>query len=670
MASETVVSDHCTDERIEKKVNEAAGTVEEGVSPPKENEITNKEEKLKVAELITPESPLTESEEKMENKPIEPSVAVEVQKVERVVEAPGSDVPVEDISKVVSSPDLKQDVSSTLEPAVDAGKESEDSSNIPDFPVEDSSKLIASPDLKPDTSSTPEPAVQVVEEKSETYSVVRNKPSTEADKPHEQLEVSAIIEPQLDIGKEPENVTVLNPKITEKPVSIPEVEEKPQEPLSIEAVDKPVEQLEARMVNESEAEVEKEPDEVSVLESKLVEEAQLVRDVEVTDVINDDEKEPETLKHEQSVDSEITKDVETLADKVDKVKEGTEFLKSEPTTKDQEPIVSESPGEVISICQEEEANSKEDEGGSVLPDAVGNVNVEDRNKEGGIDAIEGLSKEAIVEVKKLEEEKEEENVKVEGNEEKNLKIEEAPLLEPTKSKDACSSDSSPQVSEKSFQGEKTPLNVEVVTDDKKAEDSKDDSLVLEGVGVIAASTVSDPVGEPKELESQKRIEEAAQSIEEKMEKTAEVIEDMSKSDDPKSELSKNGNDPKADADPPKPEKVTVSDPVGESKDLESQTSVEATAQSAEEKMEKTAEVIEDISKSDAPKSELSKSGNDPKADADPPKPEIQIKSTPKQSNNIISKVKHSFVKVKKAIIGKSPSSKTISSEVKGDVQVK
>ncbi|KAG2724076.1 hypothetical protein I3843_01G000600 [Carya illinoinensis] len=46
------------------------------------------------------------------------------------------------------------------------------------------------------------------------------------------------------------------------------------------------------------------------------------------------------------------------------------------------------------------------------------------------------------------------------------------------------------------------------------------------------------------------------------------------------------------------------------------------------------------------------------------------KSTPKQSNNIISKVKQSLVKAKKAIIGKSPNSKTLSSETKGDLNVK
>lgn len=46
-----------------------------------------------------------------------------------------------------------------------------------------------------------------------------------------------------------------------------------------------------------------------------------------------------------------------------------------------------------------------------------------------------------------------------------------------------------------------------------------------------------------------------------------------------------------------------------------------------------------------------------------------VKPTQKQSNNIISKVKKSLVKAKKAIIGKSPSSKTLSPETKGETKV-
>ncbi|KAL1212747.1 hypothetical protein V5N11_021301 [Cardamine amara subsp. amara] len=48
--------------------------------------------------------------------------------------------------------------------------------------------------------------------------------------------------------------------------------------------------------------------------------------------------------------------------------------------------------------------------------------------------------------------------------------------------------------------------------------------------------------------------------------------------------------------------------------------------------------------------------------------EVGVK--PKHSNNILSKVKQSLVKAKKAIIGKSPSSKTTSTEAKEEIKVK
>lgn len=57
---------------------------------------------------------------------------------------------------------------------------------------------------------------------------------------------------------------------------------------------------------------------------------------------------------------------------------------------------------------------------------------------------------------------------------------------------------------------------------------------------------------------------------------------------------------------------------------------------------------------------------DTKAPEDASKEEVSVKSTHKQSNNIIKMVKHSLVKAKKAIIGKSENSKAPFPEIKGD----
>ncbi|KAK9136518.1 hypothetical protein Sjap_007112 [Stephania japonica] len=105
---------------------------------------------------------------------------------------------------------------------------------------------------------------------------------------------------------------------------------------------------------------------------------------------------------------------------------------------------------------------------------------------------------------------------------------------------------------------------------------------------------------------------------------------------------------------------------GESKKLEPSY----TGQSVEDTLDKVVEPVEETLKSDAANVEPSKDVNDLKTEGVDPKLEAPAKPTQKQSNNILSKVKHSIGKVKKAITGKSPSSKTISVDAKGDVNVK
>ncbi|EHA8586720.1 hypothetical protein COCNU_scaffold000795G000010 [Cocos nucifera] len=58
----------------------------------------------------------------------------------------------------------------------------------------------------------------------------------------------------------------------------------------------------------------------------------------------------------------------------------------------------------------------------------------------------------------------------------------------------------------------------------------------------------------------------------------------------------------------------------------------------------------------------------PKQDQESPKQEAP-KASQRHSNNIISKVKHSIVKAKRAILGKSPSSKTMSAGTKDEIKV-
>ncbi|KAK9139027.1 hypothetical protein Scep_008708 [Stephania cephalantha] len=112
--------------------------------------------------------------------------------------------------------------------------------------------------------------------------------------------------------------------------------------------------------------------------------------------------------------------------------------------------------------------------------------------------------------------------------------------------------------------------------------------------------------------------------------------------------------------------VKVKELGGESKKLEPSY----TEQSVEDKLGNVVEHVEETLKSDTANLEPSKDVNELNTEGIDPKLESRAKPTQKQSNNILSKVKHSIGKVKKAITGRSPSSKTISVDAKGDVNVK
>ncbi|KAI8022636.1 hypothetical protein LOK49_LG03G03434 [Camellia lanceoleosa] len=104
---------------------------------------------------------------------------------------------------------------------------------------------------------------------------------------------------------------------------------------------------------------------------------------------------------------------------------------------------------------------------------------------------------------------------------------------------------------------------------------------------------------------------------------------------------------------------TIKEPIEESQKSKTEAKGEETVQS-ETNLEKEKEAG-DIAKPEVPTPE---SNEAPKDEV------ISVKPTSKRSNNIMAKVKQSLVKAKKAIIGKSPNSKTVSSETKSDVKDK
>ncbi|XP_021830446.1 titin-like isoform X2 [Prunus avium] len=233
---------------------------------------------------------------------------------------------------------------------------------------------------------------------------------------------------------------------------------------------------------------------------------------------------------------------------------------------------------------------------------------EDLKKElSGVDVVEKLAEEAVVEIEKSGEENETKNVKLEENEIRNVinEVSTQPLEE-----EVNSSISPAEVTEKSFEG--AEKYVEPAVENERAEQIKDET--------------------PAKVETKKD-----ESVEEKQDEVTRADE------------------------PLKDSKQSESEVKGEDKLEEKQDETDAG------KLEK---VDDDVAKS---KQNIepppTKDGDQTKPSQDLPK-EAPAKPSQKQSNTILSKVKQSLVKAKKAIIGKSPSSKNPASGTKDDIKVK
>ncbi|OVA16605.1 hypothetical protein BVC80_1543g37 [Macleaya cordata] len=478
---------------------------------------------------------------------------------------------------------------------------------------------------KPKTEelASPEAPVTKSEEKTEDKPV-----DPPAVVPVEKVDDVPVLDVQaVDVQKVIEDCNP-EPDVSAVPVpAIEAVEKEPEEDsklsdapvaAAVEAVDKVEEVLPTP-----------EPEEVPELETKIIEQPESVAEVEEKaheqpEVIKEVEGKSELIEPKESLGVEIEKDEAES-------QEDTKFSEEKIST-DQRPVASESFDAVIATNLEAPSDPKDGEV-SVIPDVVKTADIdvgtveevkqpETTKIEDVSDVVEGSATEASLDVGKVEEQEEEKDVKVaEDIEEKNVKVEELKQPEATKTEDASDSNSATEVTEKSFEGEKASRDVEVVPDEKKEECAKDD------------------VDTSLETSKDRDVEEKTDVV-----------------DTPTTT--------------PTPNTTTVNEPVGEPKELVSEEKAKATVEIGADKLDKAAEVVEEIAKSDAPNLESSKDVTDTKTEGDLPKQEVPPKTTQKQSNNIMSKVKQSIVKVKKAIIGKSPSSKTISTEAKDDLKVK
>ncbi|WJZ86881.1 hypothetical protein VitviT2T_006296 [Vitis vinifera] len=490
-----------------------------------------------------------------------------------------------------------------------------DDATIVDVPCEASLEVVENSVLDPESSSASKPGDEMVESQREALEEhpvevekVDNIPIVDfpAEAGVKTIENSFVDAESLS-PSEPGGATVqrqleaTNEHLTTEMVetqqqeqvageAIEQPEEKPSvgtaEPdSSIEAVDKLVEHLEVIPVKESELEVAKVPEAFSEAECKIAESPGLVNTVEGetgerAEVIKGVEGETEEIKPSESLGGEVMTSEGTMADKC----EGNESLKEE-TSLDQEPVAYENS---VPTNEEAQVDPKEEEGDSSTFDVIEKAAARATDKEeGGGDVVERLSKDETVVAAKVEQQKEEKNVKIEDSEGKNTKVEESIQTETAKTDDRNGSNFVAEVAE--IDREQVSRDVEVVAEVKKLENVEEDIPLS-----VEADKDKDGEGKLSEVDAKETVKTNADNLE-------------------------------------------------------------------------SAKTDGEIAKSNPPNLETLKNGDDSKTSAKPPKQDDSVK---KHSNNLISKVKQSIVKVKKAITGKSPSPKALLPEAKGDEKVK
>ena len=618
--------------------------------------------------------------------------------VEKVDDATIVDVPCEASLEVVEN-SVPEPESSPSEPiGVAAEKLSEehptvvekvDDATIVDVPCEASLEVVENSVLDPESSSASKPGDEMVESQREALEEhpvevekVDNIPIVDfpAEAGVKTIENSFVDAESLS-PSEPGGATVqrqleaTNEHLTTEMVetqqqeqvageAIEQPEEKPSvgtaEPdSSIEAVDKLVEHLEVIPVKESELEVAKVPEAFSEAECKIAESPGLVNTVEGetgerAEVIKGVEGETEEIKPSESLGGEVMTSEGTMADKC----EGNESLKEE-TSLDQEPVAYENS---VPTNEEAQVDPKEEEGDSSTFDVIEKAAARATDKEeGGGDVVERLSKDETVVAAKVEQQKEEKNVKIEDSEGKNTKVEESIQTETAKTDDRNGSNFVAEVAE--IDREQVSRDVEEVAEVKKLENVEEDIPLsveadkknvkiedCEGKNTKVEESIQTETAKTDDRNGSNFVAEVAEIDREQVSRDVEVVAEVKKLENVEEDI------------PLSVEADKDKDGEGKLSEVDAKETVKTNADNLE-----SAKTDGEIAKSNPPNLETLKNGDDSKTSAKPPKQDDSVK---KHSNNLISKVKQSIVKVKKAITGKSPSPKALLPEAKGDEKVK
>ncbi|CAK9155367.1 unnamed protein product [Ilex paraguariensis] len=548
---------------------------------------TDEEGKPKAEDSPSPPVTLVASEEKIEDKGIEPAVIDELKKID---ETPDVEFPVEpsvmdDVRKTDAEGKPKAEDSPSPPVTLVASEEKIEDEGIDPSVIDELKKIDETPDVECPVEEMSKLAKDCIPEPSilDVSEPVADNITCKPEK-----------KPVIDTVEKQEVESIIK-SAEEKPEEMPNIVDVPES--SVEAVRKKGEQVEVLTVEESEA-VAVEDVENSEAESKQ-ERPEPIPKIEEeskqpSEVAEKLEEESVVIKAKESVEVQIAKD------EVDDTK-----LKEEQITKEQT-LVTETLTPVPLVIQEAQVNVK---GGPTHVPEKGSLKDKEKELGGEAAVVEEQAEEEVVEGK-FETDNEAKNVITEENGEKNVPTGELTQPEAKEVEDVTSSIPVTEATENSLEGENSRRDIELV-----AENGKEN---INNENVPSVKTKKD----------QDQLEEKADEV----------------------------------------AKIPTKEQVEEPQKPEVEVKGEDSVQSGETKLEKEKEADETTREVSIP--ERTRDGHDMKISQDPPTEVASTKATQKQSNNIMAKVKQSLVKAKKAIIGKSPNSKMSSSETKGDVKAK
>jgi hypothetical protein len=626
-----------------------------------QSEVIKVEPKEKSVEVIA------ETQEPVEALPTKELEAVQVKDIDdsqelfKEADKVGTIVP--ELREVKLESEVTEHVEKTDEQSVEAIKETQDSSEVHPIkeseavPLKDIDDLVAVPGVdKPQPvipeADKPEPVVLEVEVKQEEQSEVT-----------QQIEKPESVVPETEVKLEEQSeVTKLDEKTKEQ-----EVEVKPEGQFVIR---KQVEQSEV-------AEQIKKPELViPEIEVKLEEQSEVTKLHEKTEEHEVEVKpEGQSVIREQVEQSEVAEQIEkpeSVIPEIEvKLEEQSEVTKLDEKTEEHEVEVKPEGQSIIrEQVEQSEIAEQIEKPESVIP--VTEVKLEGQSE---LTKLDEKTEEQEVEVKPEGQYEVSEQVEIKSTDEKRGQVAAITQVAQAEIKEDGGKSSLPEIIQKAGpEAEGTDLAEaslkEIVVEAEKGREEKEARTIKAEGEKIASDTVKEELAQPIKVEEVSNAASNAKITEKSFEgeKTVESVEpalENKKEEIPAiDETHKDGTiEGKLDE-----ATTVVSEPVKESQDSVSEAKEEEeTAKTNEENSEQ--EKVDEIAKSDTQNLEYStQDAEDAKESQDLPR-EVPAKPTQKHSNNILTRVKQSLVKAKKAIIGKSPTPKTVSSDSKGDVKV-